>query len=156
MTDRTGQPAVFIVDYGTLRKSKSEIIPVGSALEHPMVVPFLGGQKRAEAYLKRHEEVYGSNIGVGHFDDFSEDSALARLLVVGNYYDLGGDILLSSYGRFRGVRNVTAEGGSQKTSSGSKGIVRPSLDEILRVSKPHLSKTSWNEFKEDISKLYKK
>lgn len=151
LVDRTGHQAVFVVDYDVFTKSPSAVIPVGSALEHPMVVPFLGGEKRAVDYLKRHVEVYGSNIGVGHCDDFSEDSALGRFLVVGygDYLDLSGVSSLSYFGSFRGWRVA------KKNPDETKVKVCPSLVEILRDSRPFVSKASWDEFKEVISKRYK-
>ena len=86
-------------------RSKSDVISVDEALEHHQVIPFLGGQNRAEAYLFRYKEVYGNNIGVWHSEDLHNDLAVGRLLFVGDNYDLsfgGDDNDLDSNGRFVG------------------------------------------------------
>ena len=84
-------------------RSKSDVISVDEALEHHQVIPFLGGQNRAEAYLFRYKEVYGNNIGVWHSEDLHNDLAVGRLLFVGGYdYGLKGDDGLDGDGWFVG------------------------------------------------------
>ena len=110
---------VFVVDHQKLKNSKYNDISVDDALEHPQTIPFLGGQERAEAYLKRHREVFGNKIGIGHTDDLSDKGALGRLLFAGNldyYYYLGGYDDLDYYGRFVGVP-VGAAGAARKIAS---------------------------------------
>ncbi len=100
---------VFIVDYDALKSSSSGVIPLEAAIKHPQTVPFLGGEERAKAYLKRHKEVYGYKIGIWHSDDLA-DEPLGRPLFLGYNYDLslsffGGDDL-DYLGRFLGVRSA--------------------------------------------------
>ncbi len=49
---------VFVVDYDKLENAKSEEISFEEALTHPRIVPFFGGKKRTEAYVKRHFELF--------------------------------------------------------------------------------------------------
>lgn len=107
-TDEYGDQLSFVLDADKLRKSKSGIIPVKQALDHPQTIPFLGGENRAQRYLQRHEEVYGDKIRIWHRDDLSEDGEpLARLLWLGNNYNnglLGNDDLDDGSAHFLGVR----------------------------------------------------
>ncbi len=95
---------VFVVDYNKLRRSVSGDINVDDALSHPQTIPFLGGKQNAQAYLAKHKEVYGKNIGVWHRDDL-DDRPVGRVLYLGSdYYDgLGGDDVLDGDGRVLGV-----------------------------------------------------
>jgi len=129
---------VFVVDYYKLKNSANGGFSVDDALEHPQTIPFLGGQERAEAYLKRHREVYGDDIGVINHDDLSDKGALGRLLSVGNYlqyFNHGNlDFLFVGDGRFVGVP-VGAEGAAPK-------ILAPSLSDILKYSKDFVPKAA--------------
>ena len=114
LLDLEDSKGVFVVDYERLKSSVSGVIGVSEALDHPMVVPFLGGQERAELYLRRHEQVVGSMIGVYHVDDL-RDTPVGRLLLVNSSNGNGGldgcgD--LYKYGRFVGVSRSTE--GAQK------------------------------------------
>lgn len=98
---------VFVVDYNKLRNSTSGVIDVTQALEHPQVIPFLGGHARAEQYLQKYREVKGNEIGVWHFNDYlSDDGPCGRVLFLGSNcnYALNGNLNLSNNGRFLGVR----------------------------------------------------
>jgi len=105
-TDNLENRSVWVVDYDTLRKSKSGGISVYDALEHPQTIPFIGGKDRAERYLLRHKKVNGKNIGNWHSNDLQEDgSAVGRLLFIGLDGDcvgLLGNCSLNGYGRFVG------------------------------------------------------
>jgi hypothetical protein len=106
--------SVFVVDYKALKKAGSGAISVGKALRHPLVVPFLGGEERAERYLDRHAEVYGKEISVWYGDVLGE-VPVGRLLFVGDIFINGliGYYYLFNNGRFVGVRK-SAEGATQK------------------------------------------
>lgn len=82
---------VFVIDYNKLKNSSSDVIPLKNALKHPQTIPFLGGEERAEKYLKRHKEVNGNQIENWHSDDLS-DKPVGRLLFI------GGDYLNGRYG----------------------------------------------------------
>ncbi len=100
-----GNGRVFVVDYETLKRSSSGVISVDDALDHPQTIPFLGGREVAEKYLAKHREVYGSQIGIGHSDDFKKDTPLGRVLYLDVSYCNGliGYIILDNYGRVFGV-----------------------------------------------------
>ncbi|MBI2629724.1 hypothetical protein HYW76_01355 [Candidatus Pacearchaeota archaeon] len=102
--DDFGNRLVWVVDYETLKKSKSGLISVSEALEHPQTIPFLGGENRAIKYLQEHKINYGNDIGVWHFDDLDEHPR-GRLLVVGNNCNnnLNGNNNLNNNGRFVGI-----------------------------------------------------
>lgn len=74
---------VFAVDNNTLNSSTSGVVAIKDALKHPQTIPFIGNEARAEAYLKRFEEVYGNKIGIWHCNDLGEQP-LGRLLYVGD------------------------------------------------------------------------
>ncbi len=96
---------VFVVDYETLKRSSSGVISLDSALEHPQTIPFLGGRQVAEKYLAKHREVYGSQIGVWHSDDFNKKTPLGRVLYLDYdyYYGLYGINYLDYDGQVFGV-----------------------------------------------------
>ncbi len=152
-TDLQGNRQIWVVDYDRLRKATSGEINVEDALEHPQTIPFLGGQERAERYLPKHAKAYDTEtIGVWHVDDLTDESPLARLLFLGNNDNDGldgGDNLVND-GRFAGVRNASAEGARSE-----KIIVAPTLDQILRVTKPFVADASRKDFETEIRKLYK-
>src|SRR3989338_6340572 len=102
LIDQDGNGRVFVVDYNTLRSSTNGMIKVDDALRHPQTKPFLGGEKIAEAYLTKHKDVYGKNIGVWHSDDL-KDSPMARLLCAGTNGGLDDYGSLDDSGRFLGV-----------------------------------------------------
>nr|MBI4156282.1 hypothetical protein [Candidatus Woesearchaeota archaeon] len=127
MTDQQGNRLVYVLkgeEYQRFRDSKSGVIKVKDALEHPQVIPFLGGEERAKRYLARHEEVFGDQIGIWRSDDLS-DEPLARVLYLGNNYNysLYGNNILYSNARFVGVRDA----------EGAQKILRPSLEQILNI-----------------------
>ena len=76
---------VFVVDYETLKNSKSGVIELKYALEHPQTIPSLGGIERAEKYLERHKEVYREKMGVWHSDDL-DNKPIGRFLFLGFSY----------------------------------------------------------------------
>ncbi len=140
--------SVFVVDYEVLRNASDGVISTSKALKHPQTIPFLGGQERAEAYLDKHEKVFGRQIGVWHSDDLA-DKPLGRLLFVGNDFDsylYGGNLYY--YGRFLGVRENVAEGGARQ-------IKAPSLEQVLIVSDKYVPQTAKAEFEKELRKLYK-
>jgi len=141
--------AVFVVDYAKLKNSVSGVISVDDALEHPQTIPFLGGEERAKAYLKRHKEVFSNKIGIYHYDDLSDKGALGRLLFVGDdgCDNLDGCNLLNGSGRFVGVP-VGAEGAAPK-------ILRPTIDQILEASKTFVPEAAQAQFKNAIEQAYK-
>jgi hypothetical protein len=125
--DQSGNRLVWVINYNTLKKAKSDSISVDQALEHPQTIPFCGGEAQAKEYLKKHEENYGKKIGNWHSDDLRDDGPLGRLLYVGDddYGGLDGLNILSGCGRFVGVLK-SAEGTQRK-------IVRPTSDQIMKV-----------------------
>ena len=99
-----GNGRVFVIPYETLKQSSLGVISADDALDHPQTIPFLGGEEIAKAYLVRHKEVYGDNIGIWHCDDFDKLTPRGRLLYVGDYnYGLSGSIDLSNVGRCLGI-----------------------------------------------------
>jgi hypothetical protein len=134
---------VFVIGRKELKDSESGVIPVSKALKHPQTIPFLGGEERAEAYLKKHKRVYGDEIGVWYSDDLAE-KPLGRLLILGDsYYDgLCGSVL--GAGRFLGVRK--GAGGAAK--------IAPSKEQILRVASEFTAPCNQGELDQRISALY--
>lgn len=155
--DEKGNRLVWVVDYEKLRKASSKVIPVDSALEHLQTIPFLGGEERARVYLEKHKEILGNEIGNWYRDDFSEEDAIGRLLYLGSnsYFGLSSDYSLDNFGCFFGVRELSAEGASQKIEE-TKKVVTPNLEEILVCSKPFIPEKLHEEYEKGIKKLYKK
>ena len=147
---------VFLVPYETLKKSKSGLIDVDDALDHPQVIPFLGGKEIAEKYLENHKKVCGNRIGVWHSDDLGNEP-LARLLYLGDGCNggLGGDGLDGS-GRFLGVRKggIGTVGSDARRENLESKIKMPALKQILDVSKPFVAEASRQDFEDKIRKLY--
>ncbi|MEK6963343.1 MAG: hypothetical protein AABX70_02865 [Nanoarchaeota archaeon] len=144
-TDAVGNRLVWVIDYDALQKASSSQIKVKSALEHPQTVPFLGGEERAERYLSRHQEVYGSNIGNWHSNDLSDESPLARCLFVGgSSIGLDGDDILYS-GRVLGV----SAGGA----TGAK--VAPTLENALVAVRPWIGSATEPSVRKALGDLYK-
>ena len=136
---------VFVVDYKALKNSQSDVIPVERALEHPQVIPFLGGLERAERYLAKHKEIVGNTIGVCHNDDLQEQP-VARPLLFGGCYDLlyadGG---FGSVGHFLGVQLNDAEGIAKKV---------PTLEDIIAVTYSLVPEVLHGKLREDLGRLY--
>ncbi len=94
-----------MIPYETLNQSSSGVISVDQALNHPQTIPFLGSEATAKAYLAKHREIYGDQIGVWHSDDFNKKNPLGRVLYLGGSYDggLGGNGNLCFGGRVLAV-----------------------------------------------------
>lgn len=135
---------IFVIGYRELKDSTNGVIPVSKALKHPQTIPFLGGKERAEAYLKKHKQVYGDQIGIWYSDDLT-DKPLGRLLLVGSYgYGLYGD--LGGAGRFVGVR---------KGAEGATKIAAPSKEQILKIASEFTAPCNQSELEQRIAALYK-
>lgn len=106
-----GTYLVKSVSLDRLRKSKSGVIFIDDALDHPQTTPFLGSEALAEQYLKEFGKHYGNNIGIWHCNDLHKDGPLARPLFVGNGYDdgLDGGYYFDDDGRLLGVRASDSE-----------------------------------------------
>jgi len=65
--------SVFIIPHERLKGSKTGLISIDDALNNPQTAAFLGGEKRAKEYLKRHQEVYKSTIGTWYHDDLCNE-----------------------------------------------------------------------------------
>ncbi len=104
LLEREGDGRVFVVGYDKLRESTSGVVKVDNALDHPQIVPFLGGEQIAKAYLAKHKDVYGKSIGVWHSDDL-KDRPMGRVVGVGD--DDGNGLVggsdLNGNGRVAGV-----------------------------------------------------
>ena len=127
---------VFVVDHTALRNVPSGVIEVAQALEHPQVIPFLGGQARAEQYLAKHQQVHNTTkIAVWHYDDLA-DEPRGRVLFLGG--DRNND--LSAYGslygsaRFLGVRRGGANGVSREAPE-AQAREKPGLDDVMKSVK---------------------
>jgi len=132
LLDLKDDEKVFVIDYETLRNSKSDVMAVKDALNHPQTIPFIGGAERAEAYLKSHQRVIGDQISILHIDDMA-DMPVARLLFIGYYCNdfLVGDSDLGDVGRFLAVQNG-AQSAQQKNGPTQKQLV----DLITELVKP--------------------
>lgn len=111
LLDMKDDENIFVIGYKELKGSKSGTIYVSEALEHPQTIPFLGGEERAEAYLKKYKQICGRNrIEIQHCDDLAGEP-LGRMLFLGNIfsynYSLRGShhFFLYDYGCFLGIPN---------------------------------------------------
>jgi len=75
---------VFVIDYNTLKKSKSGIFNIEEALKHPWIIPSLGGEGRAKAYLEKYEQVKSKTYMVWH-DYNLDEKPTGQFLAVCNY-----------------------------------------------------------------------
>lgn len=152
---------VHVVDYTALKKSTSGVINISKALEHPQTLSFLGvSEEEAQAYLSKHTQAYGSNIGIWHCDDLGEEP-VARVLFLGDSdnFHLGGNNIINNLGRFLGVRRRPVASISEPSRAGreaQKISNGPSLEEVLEESKPFVQKDSWDEYQLMLYRLYAK
>ncbi len=80
-----GEKRAYIIPYEKLKASRSGAFPVDSALEHPLILPFLGvNETQAKQYLENHKQFCGSSIGVWYCDDFVAGETYGRLLILGD------------------------------------------------------------------------
>ncbi|MBI2671864.1 hypothetical protein HYX16_02930 [Candidatus Woesearchaeota archaeon] len=109
--------------------------------------------------MQKHSQVYGSQIGIWHFDDL-KDEPLGRLLCAG--YDCGGGLvgsdILGDDARFFGVRqqknSSTQTSGKSLTKKG-KEMISLSLEEILKLSEGLIPEYAQEEFKKRLEQRYK-
>ena len=146
---------VFVIDHDNLAKSTSGVIPTKNALEHPQIIPFLGGEERAEQYIKAHEKIFGNRIGIWHSDDL-KDVPLGRLLYVGYVGDggLSGNYL-NSGARFVGVRRGSAEGAQNFSGLSKKSQKSPTIEQILTLAEEYIAPVVREEFIAKIKSLSK-
>ena len=99
---------VFVRDLEKFKNSRSGIVSIDSALEHPQTIPFLGGEKRAERYLQKHKQVYGDDVGIGiSYNKDLKSDPLGRCLFIGEvpHHGLDGDFSLQQlWSLFRGTK----------------------------------------------------
>jgi len=143
---------VFVIDHNKLRSSTSGVIATKDALKHPQTVPFIGGEERAEQYIKAHEKVFGNRIGIWHCDDLS-DIPLGHLLFLGgtDYVGLIGGNVLSDSARFVGVRRGS---GSAKNFPEPVETL-PTIEQILFLAGDYVPKALQSDFERKLKKLYK-
>lgn len=132
LLDLEDKENVFVGDHSRHRTAPSGVIDFAQALEHPQVIPFLGGQTRAEQYLQKHQQVYNTTkISVWHCDDLA-DEPRGRVLFLGdNHGDvLGANGRLNLIGRFLGVRR-----GANGVSIAPKAQARENhdLDTVMKT-----------------------
>ncbi len=139
---------VFVIDYDSLKNSTSGTISISDAMKHPQVIPFIGGEKRAEKYLEQHEKVVGKNIGVYHSTDL-HDVPYGRVLFVDNSNDngnLNGYNLLNYNARFVGVPS-SGVASAQKIKSPLETLVGKGIDAgngIVVIRQDLVSPTVYN------------
>jgi hypothetical protein len=105
LLDMEDDDEVFVVDSSIIKNADFGMLKLTEALNHPHVLPFLGGRERAEKYLQRCFEVYGDRIGV--WSSIRQSTAqLGRLLQIGenDFYGLTG--CLEQSGRFLGIKEI--------------------------------------------------
>lgn len=112
---------VFVVDYNTLKNSESEVIEVKNALKHPQMIPFIGGEERAEAYLDKYVKIYNKNTIENWYsaDLQSTGTPVGRLLFLGCHI-LSSSSKLDNKGRFVWVPKTPYKDGTLKTIESEK------------------------------------
>ncbi|MFC1647983.1 hypothetical protein ACFL1B_00850 [Nanoarchaeota archaeon] len=136
-TDTFGNRLVWLIDYEALQESKSGKVQTSSAMEHPLTIPFLGGETRATNYLKKHEEKFGKNIHIYHANDLKEEGPLGRLLFLGYNVLDGSNYLHFYYGRFLGLR---AEGAAPDDKFPGEQIKQIIDEYVAPINRPALYK----------------
>ena len=146
---------VFVIDHDKLKSSTSNVVSTKDALKHPQTIPFLGGEERAEQYIKAHEKIFGNRIGIWHSDDL-KDVPLGRLLYVGDgdYGGLDGSSLGSS-ARFVGVRRGSAEGAQNFSGPSQTSQKSPTIEQILTLAEDYVPKVVHKDFERRLKQFYK-
>ncbi|GEM_PF-2233055 len=135
-TDDHGNRLIWVIDHDVLVRANFGDVPIAEALEHPQTIPFLGGQERAERYLKEHARAYVTKeICVWYYKDLENDPPLAHLLKLGcNRCEglVGADSFGGSL-RFLGIKNlrsaISDEGQWYKIRVGTTTTVEGSQEE---------------------------
>ena len=132
--------------YEKLRDSSNGVINIEDALEHPIVMPFIGSEERAKSFLAKYKEAFGNKIGIWHSDDLT-DKPLGRLLYLGDLFNgsLDSNFSLDNDARFVGSKS--AEGASEK-------IFKPGLEQVLRISEDYIPRVSKEDFIRRLRTIY--
>ena len=103
---------VFILSYTELINAYYEGMPIGEALDHPLVIPFLGGRDMAERYLeiqKEHHGMFDPKVILVHYPygpiGQLEEEPKACLLGIGAYNTPTIDATIEP---FRGMHSFLA------------------------------------------------
>ena len=138
---------VFVVDYKYLN-SKQGVVDVSKALKHPHIIPFFGGESRAEAYLKKHEKVKGKTIGIWYSTELI-DKPNAYCLFLGRGYigDSGDTADFYGNGRFLGSTEKT----DFRNATEAKSI---NLEKMLIIAKKYSPNITHDALKKEMQKLY--
>ena len=110
LLDMEDRENVYVVEHYVLRNSVSGLVNISRAINHPMMIPFIGGQERAEKYLDKHKSLVEKNtVGIWHKDDL-HNCPYARLLRIENHLlgDFDSDINMGFWGRFVGIPIIGA------------------------------------------------
>lgn len=141
-----------ILDFDKIAKLKSGVQEIDSLRDNNLVIARLGKEESTNKYLDKAKQVYGSQMGNWHgCANIDLDIPQGRLVFLGDDCDDGllGYDDLDNYGRFVGV----SEGVAQKIAE-KKIIQRPSLEQILKLSKSFVSEHSQKDFEEELRKMY--
>ncbi|MBS3140370.1 hypothetical protein J4479_05185 [Candidatus Woesearchaeota archaeon] len=150
LLDRNDGQLVHLIDYSTLRKSSSGLIPTVKAMSHPLFIPAFGDETTAQNYLKKFEQVKGKSIGILYYS-YLDVVPRARVLFLGYYDDnaLSGNDDINVSGRFVGVPR---SGHAPQAHSAEKKD--HSLEEqLLALAEEHVSKGGRRDYQMVVRKI---
>ncbi len=140
---------VIVLDGKKVQECKSGVMSVSDAENDLLIRARVGGH--TEDYLGKHKKVWGDEIYSYHdLNGIDWEVPQGRLLFAGDnlyFSNLDGYSNLYSYGRFVGVQSVA------KISTGSEGVLRPSLEQILAL-KEFVPELLHKQFEERAKDLY--
>lgn len=162
--------ATFLEDhrvYGVLRSFESakkqpsgDRQKITDLVNQTQVIVYAGGKQRAAEAMERAAKVYkDGKLGVWHpfnTERFNSTQAQGRLLFLGYFPHCGLSGLDGLYydGRFLGVAAEPHSVRGKREARAEKNV-RPTLDQILRVSQEHVSLAGRKEFEDAIKTLYR-
>ncbi len=138
MLEREDGKSVFVVDYARVHETFTGELTIEKAVEHPLLVPFCGGEARARRYLQKCREMYGNYVKILHDDDVME-RPLARLLYLGNKGALDSLASLESENNCLGI---------EETRGGLP------LQELLVLVQHYVPKVAQGQFLQEVQRFY--
>ncbi len=132
MIEQQDNDKIFVVDYQTLYRSPSHEIDIHDALSHPFVIPFCGGRKYAEQYLKRYHDVTNQKTIMLRYGDDATIQPLARLLYLTPTGSFDGSASIESSNYLFGLKEDSL------FSSRLKSNNTPSLEILLQLAQQYV------------------
>ncbi|GEM_PF-6980063 len=139
---------VFVLDYNTLYDSPRGEISLATALSHPFVIPFCGGQKYAEQYLKKYKQItqrYTINLTYG---DDAYLRPLARLLYLSIDGSFDGLASIESSNNLLGLKTDRLFTSREKSTSNLP------LETLIQLAQKYIAPIVLTQYEAELRDAY--